>query len=199
MISLIFIPLLFWYFGSSYLKKFELRAIDIGLPAKAREGKPAPTYATVPKEGMTYKLISVPSNFKGEQEQYFENLILEMASKNVPKTGIQFQFSEANTYGDLVRILNLALKTKQEVYDVDLDSSNSFYIFNQAFKPNYYDINRCGTGADEIFIYKQDDRKFAQIKWEKLFDSFTVESSYLIFGYLLLVIVTTLKIITSLK
>ena len=199
MISLIFIPLLVWYFGSSYLKKFELRAIDIGLPAKAREGKPAPIYGTVPKEGMIYKLISVPSNFRGEQEQHFENLILEMASKNVPKSGIQFQFSDVNTYGDLVKILNLTLKTKQEVYGVDLDSSNSFYILNQALESNYYDINRCGTGADQVFIYKQDDRKLAQIKWHKLLDSFTVESSYLIFGYLLLVIVTTLKIITSLK
>lgn len=199
MISLIFIPLLFWYFGSSYLKTLDVRALDIGLPAKAREGKPAPIYATVPKEGMTYKLISVPSNFKGEQEQHFENLILEMASKDAPKTGIQFQFSDANTYGDLVKILNLTLKTKKEVYGVDLDSSNSFYILNQAFEPNYYDRNRCGTGADQVFIYKQDDRKLAQIKWEKLLDSFTVESSYLIFGYLLLVIVTTLKIITNLK
>ena len=148
---------------------------------------------------MTYKLISVPSNFKREQEQHFENLILEMASKDVPKTGIQFQFSDANTYGDLVKILNLTLKTKHEVYGVDLDSSNSLYILNQTFEPNYYDINRCGTGADQVFIYKQDDRKLAQIRWEKLLDSFTVESSYLIFGYLLLVIVTTLKIITSLK
>lgn len=199
MISLIFIPILFWYFGSSYLKTLDVRALDIGLPAKSREGKPAPIYATVPKEGMTYKLISVPSNFKGEQEQHFENLILEMASKNVPKSGIQFQFSDANTYGDLVRILNLTLKTKKEVYGVELDSSNSFYILNRAFEPNYYDINRCGTGADQVFIYKQDDRKLAQIKWEKLLDSITVESSYLIFGYLLLVIVSTLKIITGLK
>ena len=199
MISLIFIPLLFWYFGSSYLKTLDVRAIDICLPAKAREGKPAPIYATVPKEGMTYKLISVPSNFKREQEQYFENLILEMASKDVPNTGIQFQFSDANTYGDLVKILNLTLKTKQEVYGVDLDCSNSFYILNQALDPNYYDINRCGTGADQVFMYKQDVRKMAQIKWEKLLDNFTVESSYLVFGYLLLVIVSTLKIITSLK
>lgn len=199
MISLIFIPLLFWYFGSSYLKTLDVRALDIGLPAKSREGKPAPIYATVPKAGMTYKLISVPSNFKREQEQHFENLILEMASKDVPKTGIQFQFSDANTYGDLVKILNLTLKTKHEVYGVDLDSSNSLYILNQALETNYYDINRCGTGADQVFIYKQDNRKFAQIKWEKLLDSFTVESSYLIFGYLLLVIVSTLKIITSLK
>ena len=199
MISLIFIPLLFWYFGSSYLKTLDVRAIDIGLPAKTREGKPAPIYATVPNEGMTYKLISVPSNFKGEQEQHFENLILEMASKDVPKTGIQFQFSDANTYGDLVKILNLTLKTKHEVYGVDLESSNSLYILNQALEPNYYDINRCGTGADQVFIYKQDNRKFAQIKWEKLLDSFTVESSYLIFGYLLLVLVSTLKVITSLK
>jgi len=198
MISLIFIPLLFWYFGSSYLKTLDVRALDIGLPAKSREGKPAPIYATVPKEGMSYKLISVSPNFKGEQEQYFENLILEMASKNVPKSGIQFQFSDANIYGDLVRILNLTLKTKQEIYGVDLDSSNSLYILNQTFEPNYYNVERCGTG-DQVFIYKQDERKLAQIKWEKLLDSFTVESSYLIFGYLLLVIVSTLKIITSLK
>ena len=49
MISLIFIPLLFWYFGSSYLKTLDVRALDIGLPAKSREGKPAPIMPPFPK------------------------------------------------------------------------------------------------------------------------------------------------------
>ena len=44
MISLIFIPILFWYFGSATLKSMEGRVLDFGLRAKDKEGQPVPEY-----------------------------------------------------------------------------------------------------------------------------------------------------------
>ena len=185
MISLIFIPLLFWYFGNAALKRLDIRVLDIGLPMKSREGRPALEIATVPKEGWTYKSVILQPNFGQKEEKRFENLIQKMVAENIPKTGIRFQFSDQNNYGDFVKILNLMLKTKQNMYGVDLDDNDSFYVLNEL---TFYkdDFIGCGTMPDKYYDQADYDYKKASF-FTKVMKYSTKETYYLIFGFLLLV------------
>ena len=188
--SLIFIPFLFWYFASDTLKRMEVRGINIGLAGKSLEGRPVPEFAKIPKEGWTYKPVNVKSNFGREEEQNFENLILKMGSDNIAKTGIRFQFSNQNSYGDFVKILNLMLKTKQEMYGVDLHEVDSFYVLNQRTFDQDEFIG-CGTGAATIGVAEYEYREASFLT--RVLKYPHQETYLLISGFLMLVIATSLK------
>ena len=189
MISLIFIPILFWYFGSATLKSMEVRVLDFGLRAKEKEGQLVPEYYRIAMEDWTYKPVNVPPNFGTKEEQNFENLIRMMVSQNVAKSGIQFKFTDQNSYGDLVKILNLMLKTNQEVYGLDLDDTNSFYLLHKKQLPQY-DIYRCGTGYDSIYMNQAEYDFTHSSFWTKIIKYSNNEIYLLIAGFLILIVVS---------
>ena len=189
MISLIFIPILFWYFGSATLKGMEVRVLDFGLRAKEKEGQPVPEYYRIAMEDWTYKPVNVPPNFGTKEEQNFENLIRLMVSQNVAKSGIQFKFTDQNSYGDLVKILNLMLKTNQEVYGLDLDDTNSFYLLHKKQLPQY-DIDRCGTGYDLLYMNQAEYDYAHSSFWTKIIKYSNNEIYLLIVGFLILIVVS---------
>lgn len=192
MISLIFIPLLFWCYGSATLKSMEVRVLDFGLRAKEKEGKPVPEYYRIAMEDWTYKPVNVQPNFGKKEEQNFENLIRKMVSENISKTGIQFKFTDQNTYGDLVKILNLMLKTNQEVYGLDIDDTNSFYLLHKQPLPQQ-DIFRCGTRDAMSYMNQAEyDYKHASFR-TKIVNYSSKEIYLLISGFLILVIVSSLS------
>ena len=188
-ISLIFIPILFYYFGSATLKGMEVRVLDFGLRAKEKEGQPVPEYYRIAMEDWTYKPVKVPPNFGTKEEQNFENLIRLMVSQNVAKSGIQFKFTDQNSYGDLVKILNLMLKTNQDVYGLDLDDTNSFYLLHQKQLPPY-DIDRCGTGYDLLYMDQAEYDYAHSSFWTKIIKYSNNEIYLLITGFLILIVVS---------
>lgn len=189
MISLIFIPILFWYFGSATLKGMEVRVLDFGLRAKEKEGQPVPEYYRIAMEDWTYEPVNVPPNFEIKEEQNFENLIRLMVSQNVAKSGIQFKFTDQNSYGDLVKILNLMLKTNQDVYGLDLDDTNSFYLLHQKQLPQF-DIYRCGTGYDLLYMNQAEYDFTHSSFWTKIIKYSNNEIYLLITGFLILIVVS---------
>lgn len=192
MISLIFIPLLFWYFGNAALKNMNVAVLDFGLRAKEKKGEPVPEYYRIAMEDWTYKPVNVKPNLNKDDVKNFENLINEMAAEKIPKTGIRFQFSDQNNYGDLVKILNILLKTKQEVYGLDIDDTNSLYVL--------YDIPvlsddfiGCGTMPEKYYDQADYDYRHASF-YTKVMKYSTKETYFLIFGFLLLVYASMLKL-----
>ena len=123
LISLLFISPLFWYFSKPTLEKMNLRVMDIGLPYKAKNGEKAPEYSQIPMEGWNYKAINIPINFNNETEMKFIGVINKLQNDKIEKSGIKFQFSNQNSYKDLVNLLNIFLKTKQEHYGIDMEKT----------------------------------------------------------------------------
>ena len=187
-ISLLFIAPLFWYFSKPTLEKMNLRVMDIGLPYKVKKEERVPEYSQIPMEGWNYKPINIPVNFDKETEKKFIALVNKLQNDKIEKNGIKFQFSNQNSYGDFVKLLNIMLKTKQEFYGIDLDKTNSMYVLYMTpnLQTNYY-------GDDVVYVdmdtYYYDRSSF----FEKLINYSPKGIYYIIFGFLILIYSSILK------
>ena len=192
MISLIFIPLLFWYFATPTLKRMELTVIDVYLPFKAKPGQKMPENSQIPMEGWNYKPVTIKPNFGEKDEFYFKSLIERMTTEGISKSGIKFQFGNENSYGDFVKILNLMEKTNQEMYGFDMDKTTSLYVlYNKPNSKNDYPLYNDDVG--ENYTDQTDyDYKHSSF-WQKLIKFSPKETFYLIFGYLILMYFSILK------
>ena len=192
MISLIFVPLLFWIYSKPTVERLNLRVLDLGLPVKVKKGEKNSKNAIIPMDGWNYKSVNVKPTFGKNDESYFKSLIEKMKRENIEKSGIKFKFNNENTYGDLVKILNLMLKTNQEVYGLDLDKTNSLYVLYQ--NPNlineypiYNDTYDYEYGSQTEYDYQNSSF------WKKLIEFSPKQTYYLIFGYLILLYFSMLK------
>jgi len=186
MISLIFIQIIFWFSAQSTLDEINLRGLDIGLPYKVKTGEKAPEFATIPIVGYKYETINLPSNFTEKAENEYVNKVLHLQKQNIDKTGIKFQLSDTNNYNDLVRLINLLLKTKQDSWGLDTDNTNSFFVVHRKIDYNKKnDFSFCGG---VIFDYiDQNDYDFKHSNFlEKILKYSPKESYYLILGFLVL-------------
>ncbi|MNU13322.1 hypothetical protein D3C71_13600 [compost metagenome] len=190
-ISALLVPLLFLYYATPVYYQMSMRAIDIGLPYKAKKGEKIPEYTQIPKEGWSYKTINVKPGFDAITEENFIKEINQLKENDIDKTGIRFQLSDKNVYADIVGLLNVMLKTKQERYGLDMEGTNSLYVLYK--KPlEYTDVFGCGggdVGYLSIDEYNYDNANF----WNKLIHYSPKESYYLIFGFLMLIYCAMLR------
>lgn len=190
-ISALLVPLLFLYYATPVYYQMSMRAIDIGLPYKAKKGEKIPEYTQIPKEGWAYKTINVKPSFDGKTEENFIKEINQLKENDIDKTGIRFQLSDKNVYADIIGLLNVMLKTKQERYGLDMEGTNSLYVLYK--KPlEYTDVFGCGggdVGYLSIDEYNYDNTNF----WNKLIHYSPKESYYLIFGFLMLIYCAMLR------
>ncbi len=193
-ISALLVPLLFLYYAAPVYNQMNMRAIDIGLPAKAKKGEKIPEYARIPTEGWNYKALHVKPGFDKIDEQNFIREINQLKINDVDFTGIRFQLSDKNVYADIVGLLNIMLKTKQEMYGFAMeDETNSFYVLYQRAdyeKSSGIDGNGdCGMGYLDMNDYNYSRASF----WKKLICYSPRESYYLIFGFLMLIYCAMLR------
>ena len=191
LISLLFISPLFWYFSKPTLEKMNLRVMDIGLPYKAKNGEKAPEYSQIPMEGWNYKAINIPINFNKETEMKFIGVINKLQNDKIEKSGIKFQFSNQNSYKDLVNLLNIFLKTKQEHYGIDMEKTNSLsHLYFPPPKKDEYFLDN-----DQGFTYlNQKEYEYQHSSyWQKFINFSPKESFYLIFSFLIFLYCSILK------
>lgn len=190
-ISALLVPLLFLYYGTPVYYQMSMRAIDIGLPYKAKKGEKVPEFAKIPIDGWNYKTINVNPGFDEKTEENFIKEINQLKENDIDKTGVRFQFSDKNVYADIVGLLNIMLKTKQERYGLDMDETNSLYVLYK--RPlEYTDVFGCGggdVGYLSIDEYNYDNANF----WNKLIHYSPKESYYLIFAFLMLIYCAMLR------
>lgn len=137
-ISLILIPLILWNYGTKYIEENDLRVLGLNMPPKdyMEEKEFAEVF-----DNMKYDDVKVPPNFTDEVEVSYFKLIRDLQEKNIDKTAIRFQFSDENTYGDIVKLLNLMEKTEQPRYGWKLDK-NTFEVIH--IKQNEDNVLMCG-------------------------------------------------------
>ncbi|MDY3548949.1 hypothetical protein PG291_10075 [Riemerella anatipestifer] len=187
MISLIFIPIIFWIYAKPTYDNLNLRVLDLGLPYKAKKGEKLSEYMVIPIDGYKYDVVNVPTNFNEETEKKYFALIEKIKKQNIDKTGIKFQFSNENSYGDLVKLINLMQKTNQESFGMDTEKTNAFYFVHR--KIEYNDENNiavCGGVLGREYLDKNDyDYRHSNFI-QKIVTYSPKETYYLILGYLIL-------------
>lgn len=192
-ISALLVPLFFLYYATPVYYKMSMRVLDIGLPYKVGKGEKIPEYTQIPKEGWAYKTINVKPSFDGKTEEIFIKEINQLKENDIDKTGIRFQLSDKNVYADIVGLLNIMLKTKQEMYGLDMDETNSLYVL---YKKNDYQMfsGIDGNGGCGFGYFDADEYKFSKANfWDKLIHYSPKESYYLIFGFLMLIYCAMLR------
>ena len=196
MISLIFVPIIFWIYAKPTYDNLNLRVLDLGLPYKAKKGEKPPQYAVIPIDGYKYEVVNVPKNFNEETEKKYFTLIEKIKNENIDKTGIKFQFSDENSYGDLVKLINLMQKTKQDMFGVDTEKTNALYLVHR--KIDYNDENNialCGGVIGREYLDKNDFDYRNSNFFQKILKYSPNETYYLILGYLILVYFSLRKLL----
>ena len=189
MISLIIVPIIFWISVKPSYDELNLRVIDLGLPYKAKKGEKAPEFAVIPIEGYKYQTINLPTNFDKKTEKEYFTKIKELQKKNIDKTGIKFQLSNENNYNDLVRLINLMQKTKQDRFGVDTGETNAFYVVHRKMEmENGNDFVICGGVVGREYYIDQNDYDFKNSNLiQRVIKYSPKEFYYMLFGFLLLV------------
>lgn len=192
-ISALLVPLLFLYYATPVYHQMNMRVIDIGLPAKAKNGEKIPEYTKAPTEGWNYKTITVEPGFDKKTEENFIREINQLKENDIDQTGIRFQLSDKNVYADIVNLLNISLKTEQDRYGFDMDETNSFYIlYKKADHEIFSGID--GNGDYGFSYFDMNDYNYRTSKfWNKLIKYSPKESYYLIFGFLMLIYCAMLR------
>lgn len=130
MFSLLIIPVVFWYYGSNYIKENDYRVLDFNMP-------PKDYFETYPEED--YKVnynceeVNVPINFSQETEENFFEIIKNLQEKNIDKSGVKFQLTSENTYNDIIKLLNLMEKTEQGRYLFDFKDDYFYVLHHEVF------------------------------------------------------------------
>ncbi|WP_159474930.1 hypothetical protein [Chryseobacterium sp. 18068] len=192
-ISALLVPLLFIYYATPVYDQMNMRVLDIGLPHKVKKGEKVPEFAKIPIDGWNYKTINVKPSFDGKTEEIFIKEINQLKENDIDKTGIRFQLSNKNVYADIIGLLNIMLKTKQERYGLDMDETNSLYVlYKKADHQMLSDID--GNGYCGFVYFDADEYKYSKANfWNKLIHYSPKESYYLIFGFLMLIYCAMLR------
>ena len=191
-ISALLVPLLFLYYAAPVYNQMNMRVIDIGLPAKAKNGEEISELTKLLTKGWNYKTITVEPGFDKKTEEHFIREINQLKENNIDQTGIRFQLSDKNVYADIVNLLNISLITEQERYGFDMDGTNSFYVLYKKplDKPNEFG---CGGSGNMLYL-NMDQYNYANANfWNKLIRYSPKESYYLIFGFLMLLYCAMLR------
>jgi|GEM_PF-1121387 len=127
MISLIAIPLVFWFWVSEIIKDNSYGIIKLDMPTK--EFRNDKLFSNILNE-VSYEKIDVPANFTESVETQYYKLIKEFQMNGKENSGLKFQLSPKNTYNDFVRLLNLMEKTNQKYYGF-LTEDDSFRVIQK--------------------------------------------------------------------
>lgn len=178
-ISLILIPLILWSYGTKYIEDNDYRVLRFNMPPK--DYMEIKEFADV-FDNMKYDDVKVPPNFTDETEVSYFNLIRDLQEKNIDKTAIRFQFSHENTYGDIVKLLNLMEKTEHPRYGWKLQE-NTFEVIH--IKSIEYTEMACG--GDRMILQEERKKSFLE-SFMYYFKNLPKYIYPIIIGYLLLII-----------
>jgi len=182
-ISLLVIPLVFWYYGTHYIEKNDFRMLGLNMPPK---NYLEDEFTAELFKDLIYNDVNVLPNFSDKTESEYLNLVRDLQEKNINKTAIRFHLSEQNTYGDLVKLLNIMEKTEQPRYGLRLDE-NTFEVIH--IKPVDENSIICGTSWDSDIVLI-DDSKFDIKEFLQKLPGF---SYILLIGYLIMIICAIFK------
>ncbi len=199
LISALLIPVLFWYFGNQKFEEINVSVIDIGLPAKEREGIKNTFASFETARNWNYQKIKIVPGTAKENSKLYVSELKKLQKRNEKESGIEFMLDQNNSYGDFVSVLNDLAIAKQDQYAVDLEKTGHIFAVYSYIDPKVqypeYECLLCndtiGWGPAETFTI------FESTRYGKIFNLFTTaskETSYIIFGFLIFLNISMLSI-----
>ncbi|WP_313000435.1 hypothetical protein [Chryseobacterium gleum] len=183
LISAVLIPVLFWYYGNRKFEDINISVIDIGLPAKEREGIKN-TFANFESvRNWNYKKIKIAPGAAKENSKLYVSELKNLRKRNEKESGIEFILDQNNSYGDFVSVLNDLAIAKQEQYAVDLEKTGHiFAVYNYIDPKMQFPEYECLLCNDVIRPeYKPDFFEKIQL----LLTELPKDIYYFIFGFLI--------------
>lgn len=183
LISAILIPVLFWYYGNRKFEDINVSVIDIGLPAKEREGVKNTFTSFEPARNWNYKKIKIAPGAAKENSKLYVSELKNLRKRNEKESGIEFILDQNNSYGDFVSVLNDLAIAKQEQYAVDLEKTGHiFAVYNYIDPKMQFPEYECLLCNDVIRPeYKPDFSEKIQL----LLTELPKDIYYFIFGFLI--------------
>ncbi|REC47768.1 hypothetical protein [Chryseobacterium pennipullorum] len=186
LISALVIPLLFWYYGSRKFEEINISAMDIGLPAKEREGVKNTFASFEPSRNWNYRKIKVVPGGAKQNSKLYVSELKNLQQRNEKESGIEFILDQNNTYGDFVSVLNDLAIANQEQYAVDWEKTGHIFATHQFIDPTLKDLDaslmfRCGT----ISGFPEEHYFMGFQKFEYQLSQLPQQSFYMIFGFLI--------------
>ena len=199
LISALIIPVLFWYYGNQKFEEINVSVIDIGLPAKEREGDKNTFASFEPYRNWNYRKVKVAPGAAEQNSKLYVSELKNLQKKNEKESGIEFILGQNNTYGDFVSVLNDHHIAMQEQYTVDLEKTGHIFTVYSYVDPNAqpleYECLLCNDTID--WGPAETVNIFESTRYGKIFNLFTTvskETSYLIFGFLIFLNISMLSI-----
>ncbi|MDR3022705.1 hypothetical protein [Chryseobacterium sp.] len=192
LISAILIPILFWYYGNQKFKDINVSVIDIGLPAKEREGDKNTFTSFEPYRNWDYRKINVVPGTAEQNSDLFVSELRNLQKRNEKESGIEFILDQNNTYGDFVSVLNDLAIAKQDQYAVDLEKTGHIFAVYSYVNPKVqYPEYECLLCNDVIRPeYKPDFFEKIQL----LLTELPKNIYFFIFGFLIFLNISMLSI-----
>ncbi|PTT20904.1 hypothetical protein DBR28_20545, partial [Chryseobacterium sp. HMWF028] len=193
------IPVLFWYYGNQKFEDINVSVMDIGLPAKEREGIKNTFASFEPARNWNYKKIKIdPSTAKQNSKLYVSEL-KKLQKRNENESGIEFILDQNNNYDDFVSVLNDLAIAQQEQYAVDLEKTGHIFAVYSYIDPEMqYPEYECLLCNDVVgWVPAETFNNFETTRYGKIFNLFTTaskETSYIIFGFLIFLNISMLSI-----
>lgn len=199
LISALLIPVLFWYYGNQKSEDINVSVIDIGLPAKEREGIKNTFASFEPARNWNYKKIKIVPGTAKENSKSYVSELKNLQERNEKESGIEFILDQNNSYGDFVSVLNDLAIAKQEQYAVDLEKTGHIFAVYSYIDPKVqypeYECLLCNDTID--WGPAETMNAFESTRYGQIFNLFTTaskETSYIIFGFLIFLNITMLSI-----
>ena len=198
LISAIFIPLLFWYYGNQKLLEPVPNVMDIGIPAKHIHSEKCKTSQTCFESvrNWKYQKIIVQPNTARKNSKYYVSEIKKLQKRNQKETGIEFIIGEQNSYGDLVSLLNDMEISKQDFWCLDLEKTGHFFVTVNYKDPNAKDIENECLLCNDLIVEYYEPTFYEKITYQfSEFGKLPKQAFYIIFGYLILLNISILSLV----
>ena len=192
LISAIFIPLIFWFYGNRKLQEPIPNVIDIGLPAKSGSS----TFATFePLRNWKYQKIIVQPNTARKNSAYYVSEIKKLQKRNQKETGIEFIIGNDNSYDYFISLLNNMQIAQQDTWCLDLEKTGHFFVTVNYKDSNAKKIDTFSICGGVIFEHYE-PTLFEKITYQfSEFGKLPKQAFYLIFSYLILLNISILSLV----
>lgn len=194
MVSAVFIPILFWYYGNQKYEEINFSYVEIRIDPIFYKKTDFNTFEF--NKGL--KKIAVKPKETRKNSKFYISEIKKLQLEKNKDSAIEFILNDKNSYDDFVSLLNDMQLSKQENYILELEKTGHLFAFNSEID-DYNRYNDCGTGLNSNRYFLQSNYYGGFSTFVYLVSQLPKEAFYLIFGFLILLNISMLSIKESLQ
>lgn len=195
-ISLIFIAIIFYYFGNKYKKSIDLRVMEIvWFEPELLERYPHWFTKPFPPKRNYLKINLTGENRNDKTKLDFSQIhIRELIAKNDSLNGIQFHFADSSKYWTFIRAMDILEIEKAKNY-VTFENDLFFFIIPPDTNYEKLPLMICGGSFNEDYTPKPTWIEIIQEKVQIIFQS----SWLLILSFLPIIFISIFSLIKTKK